>query len=164
MTVICSAFQGLTETQVTRVIVDALVLPGVLCVSPAFRCAGDVTRPRCVGSRTRVNETREAWRLNHEQFEETLLGQADKFPMEWWNAWSMLCTNGLRCSGSSGTRPICTPVTKDQLFGAGCMCDTALACLYPNKEGLYREFQSQEKWTSNGELWPEATAFPTKCS
>lgn len=26
-----------------------------------------------------------------------------------------------------------------------------------NKEGLYREFQSQERWSSGGELWPEAT-------
>lgn len=44
------------------------------------------------------------------------------------------------------------------------MCDTALARLCTNKEGLYREFQSQERWSSGGELWPKATAFPTKCS
>lgn len=68
------------------------------------------------------------------------------------------------CCTSSGTRPICTPVTKDQLSGAGCMCDTALARLCPNKEGLYREFQAQERRTSGGELWPKVSAFPTKCS
>lgn len=108
--------------------------------------------------------------------------QADKFPKEWWNVRSMLAwfwqvsvnihllstiahfIHNKYCCTSSGTLPICAPVAEDQLCGAGCMCDTALACVCPNKEGFCWEFQSQERWTSGGELWPEATTFPTKYS
>lgn len=33
------------------------------------------------------------------------------------------------------------------------MCDTALARLCPNKEGLYLEFHLHERLSSGGELW-----------
>jgi len=73
--------------------------------------------------------------------------KADKFPKDWWNARSVLAQfwqvnvnihllstithffHNKYCCTSSGTRPICALVTEDQLCGAGCMCDTALARL-----------------------------------